>query len=221
MASDGQKPGTRALRGAEPSEGVTSRYVGEALQGNRESLEWVVTRFTPLLRAQAAWRLGSLQAQCAPEDVVAEAWLVALRRLPDLVTGEGPATRRLMAFLGTTILHITNHRIDQHLRKRVVPVPQPASSGGDVGRQLSDTVTGAVTRAARNETAAIIEATLAELEPRDREVIILRIVEGLSNQDTAARLGETPNTVSHRYRRALEKLRRALPEAVLDEFAAD
>jgi len=49
-------------------------------------------------------------------------------------------------------------------------------------------------------------------------VILFRAVEGLSNQDAARELGELPTTISHRYRRALTRLREALPGSVLDEM---
>src|SRR5262249_42927419 len=136
--------------------------------------------------------------------------------------GEGRSTPRLLGFLGTTVLNITNRRIDTHLRRGAIMKPEPTPGGADdILRELADTVTGAITNASRNETSAAIEAAIAQLEAKDREVIILRLVEGLTNQETAIELGEPPNNVSHRYRRALEKLREVLPPAFLDEFASD
>lgn len=81
-----------------------------------------------------------MRAGVDPDDIVAQAWLVALRRLEDLVHDDGLSTLRLIAFLGTTILRIVNRRT-----------------------------------------------------------------------------GEAPNTVSHRYRRALAKLRQAPPESILED----
>jgi DNA-directed RNA polymerase specialized sigma24 family protein len=49
----------------------------------------------------------------------------------------------------------------------------------------------------------------------------MRAIEGVSNQEAAAQLGETPTTVSHRYRRALAKLRGALPGSFLEELLDD
>jgi RNA polymerase sigma-70 factor (ECF subfamily) len=194
--------------------------VRQAVRGDRESLSWVVTRFSPLLRAQASWRLGPrMRALVDADDVVAEAWLVALRRLGDLVHEDGRSTPRLIAFLGTTILRIVNRKIDEAVRhaRRLAPPPSD-SERPDVGADLAATVTGAVTHAARSELAATLDAELAALADRDREVILLRLVEGLSNEEAAAELGEAPNTVSHRYRRALAKLREAFPESFLDDF---
>jgi len=202
----------------------TSNQVRRALHGDRDSLEWVVTRFTPLLKAQAAWRLGpALEGQYPPEDIVAEAWLVALRRLPDLIPGPGRFTPRMLAFLGTCVLNIANRRIKESLRRgaREEPPHSPTDGAADVFAELADTVTGAITNAARNETAAALEAALASLDPRDREVILLRLVEGLSNQDAADDLHEAPNTVAQRYRRALARLREALPASFVADLVPD
>jgi DNA-directed RNA polymerase specialized sigma24 family protein len=69
--------------------------------------------------------------------------------------------------------------------------------------------------------AAALEATLRQLSSNDLEVIFLRVVEGLSNQEAALRIREASNTVAQRYRRALARLRDALPDSFLDDFEPD
>jgi RNA polymerase sigma-70 factor, ECF subfamily len=218
--SSAEEADSASPSGGEGADGTTSIHVRRAVRGDRESLNWVVERFSPLLKAQAAWRLGArLKGRVDPEDVIAEAWMIALRRLDDLVHDDGRSTPRLVAFLGTTVLRIANRKIDEAVRsaRRFATAgaekdaPQPVD-------ELQATVTGAVTKAARSELGAAIEAGLAGLATKDREVVLLRLVEGLTNEEAARESGEAPNTVSHRYRRALEKLRRALPESIWDEF---
>jgi RNA polymerase sigma-70 factor, ECF subfamily len=216
-AGDGDAPTSGSLPGAA---GATSVHVRRAVRGDRESLSWVVMHFSPLLKAQASWRLGArLRGRVDPEDVVSEAWLVALRRMNDLVHDDGRSTPRFLAFLGTTVLRIVNRRIDEAVLRaqRTAPTPDREESPEPVD-ELQATVTGAVTHAARSELAASLEARLAELGEKDRQVVLLRIVEGLPNHEVARELGEPPNTVSHRCRRALAKLRQALPDSFLDEF---
>jgi RNA polymerase sigma-70 factor (ECF subfamily) len=181
-----------------------------------------VTRFTPLLRAQAILRLGRLKGQYSVDDVVAEAWLVALRRRSEFVPNDAPSTPRMLKFLGTTILNIANRRIEDYVRRGSRQAPLPASDDSDPEVSgLVDTVTGAVTQAVRQESAAALEAALNGLSAIDRQVIILRVVEGLSNQETALQLKETPNTASQRYRRALARLREALPESFLADLSPE
>jgi len=209
-------------RDGERSSGAdSSHHVRLAIGGDRESLGWVITRYSPLLRAQASWRLGpKLSASVDPDDLVAEAWLIALRRLGDLVRDEGRTTPRLVAFLGATILNLANQRIDEAVRQsRRIASPRPSADGAsDPMANLQATITGAVTNAARTELATMLDVGLASLAPKDREIILLRIVEGLSNDAAARQLDESPNTVSHRYRRAIAKLREALPPSFLDDL---
>lgn len=202
---------------------LTSQHVQQAIRGDRESLGWVVGRFSPLLRTQVIWRMGPrLGSQVDPDDVVAEAWLVALRRLSDLDREGSHSTPRLLAFLGTTILNLVNRRIEEAAIRSRRMAPSPASS--DVHRPEDEweaTMTGAVSHALRTELAGSLDSALASLQQTDREVIVLRTLEGLSNSEVAAQLGESPTTVSHRYRRALAKLRASLPKSFLDELPDD
>jgi RNA polymerase sigma factor (sigma-70 family) len=202
-------------------EDATSFHVNRALRGDPTSLGWIVTRLTPFLKAQAAWRLGPvIRSQPEVEDIVSEAWLVTLRRIDDIVNDHGRSTPRLMTFLGTTVLNLANRRIDERLRMR--KSPSPRLPDGEASLQaFADTITGAVTNAANNEASAAIQSALDDLSETDRQVIILRAVEGFSNQEAATQLGESPNTISHRYRRALDRLRKTLPPSFFDDFAED
>jgi RNA polymerase sigma-70 factor (ECF subfamily) len=62
------------------------------------------------------------------------------------------------------------------------------------------------------ERSATLLAALARLEPRDREVVELRHVLGLSEREAAAVLRCRPGTVKSRLSRALERLRTDLGE---------
>ncbi|HUT74662.1 MAG TPA: RNA polymerase sigma factor [Armatimonadota bacterium] len=54
------------------------------------------------------------------------------------------------------------------------------------------------------------EGALRELPPDQREVVVLKVYEGLTFAEIAAITRARPNTVASRYRYAIEKLRRAL-----------
>ncbi len=213
----------------EPSDyafaGDTTLHVRRALEGDQESLSWVVGRFSPLLRAQAAHRLGPvLSRQLDPDDILAEAWLVVLGRLKDIAGREGHSTPRLLAFISETIRRIINHQLDLSIRRKdLVPDSNArsgsTSSGADPIALHAADITGVITHAMRDERNAAVEACLAQLQEPDREILILRGIEGCTNQETADELNEPPNTVSHRYLRALEKLRNALPNSIFDELA--
>ena len=56
----------------------------------------------------------------------------------------------------------------------------------------------------------LVLAKIEELEPAERDVILMRYVEGLPVNEIAQALEEAPNTVSVRIHRALKKLRGTL-----------
>lgn len=209
--------GADDARAAGDDPGLTSVRVRDARAGDRASLEWVVERFTPLLLEQARYRVGpALRRRLDPEDLVQEVWRVAL---PALFDGEAPAgeerraTPAVLAFLSRTLLH----RVNAHLRRAAVrrAEPEAAQDGPRPADELAERTRGAVTRAAASEERAALARALDRLTPRDREVVVLRGIERLENNVAAELLGETPNAVSLRYNRALEALRRDLPELPL------
>lgn len=57
---------------------------------------------------------------------------------------------------------------------------------------------------------ALLLGRLQELREQDRELLTLRYLNGLDVKEIAAALGEAPNTVSVRIRRALDELRRQM-----------
>ena len=64
----------------------------------------------------------------------------------------------------------------------------------------------------RDEEQAAVRAAFARLNDRDRELLELRVVAGLSAEETAAVLGRRPGAVRMAQSRALGRLRRTLEE---------
>jgi RNA polymerase sigma factor (sigma-70 family) len=166
-------------------------------------------------------RLGRASRPEDVEDLAAEVWTVALRRLPDLEPREGRHAPVLVRFLGTTALQLANNFLRSRIRRarRGDASPGDATEGGSrTIDRVSAAGRGAVTIAALGEVRRRVDECLGRLSPEKRDVVVLRIMEQRSNQDIAAMLGIPANTVAVRYRRALEDLRRCLPEAVFDEI---
>lgn len=199
-----------------PPEGdATTLHVRAAAGGSGESLEWIVERFTPALKVQARFRMGAeLSAKLEPEDVVNDVWAVTLPRLPGLDARDGRLTPVLMRFLSTTLIQQVNNR----LRKRLAGTLGESAAEADPFQLLPDATRGPVTRAVGAEQVGLVQRTLEGLEPRDRDLIVLRAIEQRTNQETAEALGIAPNTAAQAYRRALERLRRELPGSVFDEL---
>jgi RNA polymerase sigma-70 factor (ECF subfamily) len=201
---------------------LTSVHVRRAQAGEEESRAWIVARFSPLLRIQADYRLrGRLRRLYDPEDLVDEVWAVALPRLADLRARNAHLGPVLLKFLGTTLLHKTNNLLRRALRAGPTEPSLPGvsgSAGGDPLDRLPADVSGVLTRARRDEAREAVRAAIERLGPAEREVVVLRGIEQVSNQEAARALGAGPSTVAMRYRSALGKLRALLPDSVFDEL---
>lgn len=200
---------------------LTTLHVRRALDGDVDSLTWVVSRFTPLLRTQAAYRLGTSLAKAVdPDDIVGDAWLVALQKLPEFDVGDRRSTPALLAYLAQTVRFLANNALRAHLRGQTVGESHTTTSTDPLGR-IEDEVSGIVSAACRLEATARVASAIEGLDQESREIVILRGIEGLTNKQIGELLDEKPNTVSHKYVRALETLRTALPESVFHEFVDD
>ena len=79
----------------------------------------------------------------------------------------------------------------------------------------ADRHAGPEQRALRTELSGEVRELLKELSPKHREILMLRVVVGLSAEETAQAVGSTPGAVRVAQHRALNKLRAALPDGLL------
>lgn len=203
---------------ADPAAGLrTTHFVRHALHGDRSSLDWLVRRFSPVLRAQAEYRLDSrLRARIDPADLVNDVWVRALPRI-DEFTFEGPrSTPPFLRFLSSILLHQVNNLYRKHLRGKPAVVSTD-DSVAEVPEPFRESAR-AISQVVRDEEQAAVERALAALDPDDREVIVLRGIEQHPTAEVALLFGVKPNTISVRYRRALERLRALLPHGIADEL---
>ena len=196
-----------------PTHPQTTFQVRNAVQGDAQSLDWVVDRLSPLLLTQAEYRLGpALRTQVDPQDLVNEAWVITLPRLGELSMRDGRMTPVLLKYLTTTM----NYRIGRMLRRRTGA--RSLIGGADLLGEVSAEITGVPTRVERRELHERVRECLEELPPRDREIIILRGIEQHASKDVAQILEVTPMAVDQRYSRALKRLRERLPRSVFAEL---
>ena len=211
----------------DPSSGgpdqLTSYHVRRARAGDGSSCSWIVERFSPLLRASARYRLGrALRSQCDPEDLVQEVWAAALPRLPDIRERDGRFTPVLLRFLSSTLLNIVRGLARQRLREGPRPgAVKGGAPGGDAIDDVATPSTGVGTRLERRETRDLVGEALGRLDARDREILILRGVEGHAYAEIAVLLAGEAKSLAVRYARALEKLRRELPGSVYEELTTE
>ena len=209
-----------AADGPEPAL-LTSFHVRKARAGDRRSLDWLIERFSPLLRAAAEYRMtGSLRRLYDPEDIVHDVWVTALPRLEELSPRDERYTPVLLKFLSTTLLYKVKNLVQKHIRGK--PPREERKEGPGTGLDPLDRVAakeaGPASRLVRKERKDMVASSLDKLDPRDRELIILRGIEQHAYAEISAILGEDAKQLAVRYQRALKKLRSRLPGSIYDEL---
>ncbi len=168
--------------------------VSAARSGDRAAFGRLYDRYARMVH-------GILLARVPPrevDDLVQEVFLLALRQLHALRN-----TSRFGAWLST----ITRNRANDYFRKSIPDdkVTEPASEGQAENRPGND--------AAEREAAVILAVVRALPEPY-REPLILRLVEGMTGPEIAARTGLTHGSVRVNLCRGMQLLREKLGEAV-------
>ena len=175
------------------------------------------------LRRMVALRLDHrLRGRIDPSDVIQEAFLEATERRPEYARQPDPMPPFLwLRFLTLQRLQIV-HRQQLGTRSRdarrdvsIHTGAFPAASSAALAAQLLGRDTRASEVAIRSERKRRLLEVLEGMDPIDREVLVLRHFEQLSNGECAQVLGLANSATTKRYLRALGRLRdilSALPE---------
>jgi RNA polymerase sigma-70 factor (ECF subfamily) len=201
-----------------PSE--VSRLVARAAQGDQQAWGDLLQRYRERLRRMIALRLDiRLQGRVDPSDVIQEGYLAASRRFSAYT--KDPAAMPFFLWLR----FLVGQELQEHHRRHL------GAQARDAGREVSlyrgampETTTAALaaqllgkltspSRAAvRAERKIRLQEALNSLDPIDREVLVLRHYEQLSNGETALVLGLDKSAASKRYARALVRLKDILSQ---------
>jgi RNA polymerase sigma-70 factor (ECF subfamily) len=173
-----------------------------AISGNRPAVERLLGAIRPLVVRYCRSRIGRQERSFASaDDVAQEVCLGVLTALPSY-RDQG---RPFLAF----VYGIAAHKVaDSHrasARNRTEPVPDvPDGPETEPGPEL---------RAMRGELSREMAQLLEILPDKQREILRLRIVVGLSAEETAEAVGSTPGAVRVAQHRALSRLRKVLSPA--------
>jgi RNA polymerase sigma-70 factor, ECF subfamily len=166
--------------------------VSAARDGDRAAFGRLYDRYARMVH-------GILLARVPPrevDDLVQEVFLSALRQLHSLRD-----LSRFGAWLGT----ITRNRANDYFRKAIPKekVIEPVSEGQAESR---------TTNSSAEQKAAVILAVVRGLPESYREPLILRLVEGMTGPEIAARTGLTHGSVRVNLCRGMQLLREKLAE---------
>jgi RNA polymerase sigma-70 factor (ECF subfamily) len=197
----------------------TRRLLGEVAAGDPQALGLLLTRHGPFLQRFVELRLDPrLRARFDPADVVQEAQLQAVRRLPRYL--ERPVMPFRLWLRQLALDRLLNLRRDHAAAARRSverEVALPEGSAAEFARQLLTAGSTPSQHLGREELARRVREALDRLDNPDREVLLLRHFEGLSNPEVAALLGLSPGAVSKRYGRAVLRLHQVLFSGGLTE----
>jgi RNA polymerase sigma-70 factor (ECF subfamily) len=188
----------------DPAE-VPEELVFRAMAGDRQAVEDVITLIRPLVVRYCRARLGRFdRSSVSADDVAQEVCLAVLTALP----GYRVQGRPFLAF----VYGIASHKvIDAHraaTRSRAEPV-------SDVPDRV-ESAEGPEQRTLRVELSEEMGRLLDRLPDKQREIVVLRVVVGLSAEETAEAVGSTPGAVRVAQHRALARLRAAMPDEPAD-----
>ena len=189
------------------------RLIERLRQGDTEALEAVMVRYSGRVYRLA---FGITRNDADAEEIVQDVFLTLFRKID---TFEGRSA------LGTWIYRVTtNAALIKRRGKRVELevlledyLPRFLEDGhreGDRAFLCADWSQGPDEAAQAAETRAILTQALERLPDTYRAVVLLRDLEGLSNEQAAEVLGETVASVKSRLHRARMALREQLTQAL-------
>jgi len=158
------------------------RLVEAAKSGDRAAFGRLYSNFSPMVYGILLSHVSRRDA----EDLVHDVFLVALRQLHTL--------RKVAAFPGWLAMIARNRARDHYRRRREV-------------EELSESMAASDDHA--GEAGAVL-AVIRSLPEAYRETLVLRLVEGMTGNEIAARTGLTPASVRVNLHRGMKQLRERL-----------
>lgn len=206
-----------------PESTETQELLAQAQAGDAVAVNNLLDRHRAALRRMVDLRMDrALSRRVDASDIVQDTLVEANRRLRDYL--QNP----VMPF-HLWLRHMARDRlIDAHRRHRVAErrsldreqsltaPPNLDHSTMELAAQLYDSELTPAAAATWHELQLRFQAAIETLDEHDREIVLMRHFEQLSNQDVAATLGLSEAAASMRYLRAVRRLRTMLAEPARD-----
>jgi RNA polymerase sigma-70 factor (ECF subfamily) len=181
----------------------TGELARRAHAGEAAPYAQLYARLAPALYAWASLRLPrTLRGFVSPEDIVQEVWCRTTERFATFDPTRGEFRSWLFGFAYRVLR--------EALRSALRLQRERAPDGSRVFRleDLPDDITSLTRRVARADDVRALLARIDELalEPDERELLLLRGLEGLPHEEIAAQLGIQPAAVRKRWERLRERL---------------
>jgi len=198
---------TQTARSSKPAEGTDAELAARAAKGETRAFEALMRRHNRTLFRTAR---AILRDDAEAEDALQEAYIQAYRSLASF-----RAEAKLTTWLARIVANEALMRLRKQTRRAEIVPMQPAASAQAL-EQVMDTDIDNAPQASmeRSEMRRLLEAQIDALPEAYRAVFVLRAVEELSVEETAAVLDLAPPTVRTRLFRARSLLREALAQKI-------
>jgi RNA polymerase sigma-70 factor (ECF subfamily) len=157
------------------------------------------------------------QGKFSESDVVQQTLLEACRDLPRF---RGQTEAELLAWLRQILAHVLAHEVRRYagtqqrdLDREVSLEEELARSSQRLAHVLGDEGSSPSAKAVVHEQEVLLADVLAQLPDDHREVIVLRILEGLPHEEVARRMDRSVGAVRMLWVRALARLRSDVTQA--------
>src|SRR5262249_14949962 len=184
--------------------------------GDERALAALFTHYRERLKRMVRLRLDRrLSGRVDASDVIQEAYLEAHQRLAEYREREMPFFLWLRLVTGQKLTDVHRHHLGAKMRDAGQEVSLyrgalPQATSASLAVHLLGKTTSATQAAIRAEHKLLVQEALNSMDPLDREVLVLRHLEQLSNDKTALALDLKKPTASQRYIRALKRLKEIL-----------
>lgn len=174
----------------------------------------MVERSDSMLRVLARFRAAQLGLTRSDiDDILQEVWLEASGQLDRFeYRGRGSLQRWLAAILRFKLLEAAAHQ-RRGKGRTMLDLRWYDAQGGFLHHQDSRHRTSRPAR--RQEAEDAVYRALQRLDDRDRDAILLHIYEGHSQKQAASLSGISADAFRKRFYRALDRLRKFLPEGLV------
>ena len=199
----------------------TERLLERVQSGNERAFEQLFARHRSYIRRVVALRLDPVLRQRVDEsDVVQETQLEAFRRLDDYLARRPMPFRLWLRQTAEKRLGMLRrgHGAARRSVEREVQLPNRSSLA--LAQQLMASGLSPSAQFDQHELARLVRVAVAKLADSDRELIIMRMYERLTNEEIACVLGIDQAAMRQRYGRALLRLRKMLVESGLTDHSS-
>jgi len=211
-----------------PEAEKTRELLDHAREGDADAVNRLLQRHRDALRRMVDLRMDrALERRVDASDVVQDVLMEANRRLEDyLQDASMPFHLWLRQLAKDRIIDLhRRHRVaakrSLDREQRLEPAPRLDQSTLDLAAQLCDREMTPAEAATWRELERRFQAAVEQLEEKDREVVLMRHFEQLSNSEVAHALNLTEPAAGMRYLRAMRRLRALLSDPVSGEQSGE